>query len=532
MSIRLTFHGASGCVTGSCAELETESGRVLVDCGMFQGPKTLKALNYRDFPFDPAGIDAVLLTHAHLDHSGLLPKLVKAGFTGPIYATAATRDLCGVMLRDAGDIQEHEVRRLNRRNQRRGLPEVEPIYTARDGEKTVKAFSKVKLNAPTEVLPGLTATYWEAGHILGAASIEVRIAGPEAETSILFSGDIGAGGREYAADPEGPSGVDHLVLESTYGDRDRMRMTPDARRDFLTEEINQAYAAGGPLLIPTFAVERAQEIIADLQILMQADRIPKADIFLDSPLAIEATEVFRERGYNRQTGQNPFEGLRAGGRLTFLRRPAESDRLDRLRGWHIIMAGSGMCEAGRIRKHLKRLLWRKETTVFLPGFQAAGTLGRILQEGAERVSIQGDEVRVRARIRSLDVYSGHADATGLVEWARARGPVAGAVFLNHGEPDALSALRGRLLQAGFEDGQLSIPDLDSAFELAGPQATPLGAKASRLPTGAASRADWHNARAALNLALNAALAEAPDDAAREALIASLAARLVEVQPPG
>ena len=158
MSIRLTFHGASGCVTGSCAELETESGRVLVDCGMFQGPKTLKALNYRDFPFDPAGIDAVLLTHAHLDHSGLLPKLVKAGFTGPIYATAATRDLCGVMLRDAGDIQEHEVRRLNRRNQRRGLPEVETIYTARAGAKTVKAFSKVKLNAPTEVLPGLTAT--------------------------------------------------------------------------------------------------------------------------------------------------------------------------------------------------------------------------------------------------------------------------------------------------------------------------------------------------------------------------------------
>ena len=241
MTLKLTFHGAAGCVTGFCARLETGRATVLIDCGMFQGPKTLKALNYGDFPFEAGSVDAVLLTHAHIDHSGLLPKLMRAGYRGPVYATAGTRDLCAVMLPDAGDIQESEVRQLNRRNQRRGRRQVEPIYTARDAVRTLDLFRKVKLGELVEVAPGVTATYWEAGHILGAASIEVRVETEEGPVSLLFSGDLGPGGRDYSPDPEGPAGVDYLILESTYGDRERLTPSGEARRALLADELNAAH---------------------------------------------------------------------------------------------------------------------------------------------------------------------------------------------------------------------------------------------------------------------------------------------------
>ncbi|HPA39880.1 MAG TPA: MBL fold metallo-hydrolase, partial [Phenylobacterium sp.] len=370
MTLRLTFHGAAGCVTGFCARLETDRAQVLIDCGLFQGSKTLKALNYEPFPFDPRKIDAVVLTHAHIDHSGLLPKLVKAGFEGPIHATAATRDLCAVMLADAGGIQESEVRQLNRRNERRGRDPVEPIYTAEDAEPTLALFRKVKLNDPVEIAPGITAVYWEAGHILGGASIELRVETEAGTKVLLFSGDIGPGGRDYAADPEGPAGVDWLVVESTYGDRERDMITPQDRRQRLAEVLNEAHAAGGPLLIPAFAVERSQELLADILTLMRDGLVPEADIFLDSPLAIEATEIFRQRGWVRSTGRNPFEDLHSSDHLKFVRDPWESDTLEKLSGWHIILAASGMCDAGRVRKHLKRLLWTRKATVLLAGYQA------------------------------------------------------------------------------------------------------------------------------------------------------------------
>ena len=520
MALRLTFHGAAGCVTGFCARLETGRATVLVDCGMFQGSKTLKALNYHDFPFDVASVDAVLLTHAHIDHSGLLPKLLRAGYSGPVFATAGTRDLCAVMLPDAGDIQEGEVRQLNRRNQRRGRPEVKPIYTARDAERTLALFRKAKLGSPFEPAPGLTAIYWEAGHILGSASVELRVETDEGPVSLLFSGDLGAGGRDYAPDPEGPTGVDHLIIESTYGDRERTPIDGGARRALLAEELNTAHAAGGPLLIPSFAVERAQELLADILALMDAGDVPEGDIFLDSPLAIEATEVFRRRGWNRATGRNPFEGLHAGSRLKFTRDPAESDALERLRGWHLILAASGMCDAGRVRKHLKRLLWRRDATVLICGYQAQGTLGRFLVEGARRVSIQGDDIQVHARIRSLDVYSGHADAGGLVRWAEARRPVNGRVFVVHGEPQATSGLKARLVAAGFAEEQLFAPSLDESFELQKTTAAAMPGK-GRIAAAAAARADWHNARVRLLAALNDRLEAAADDAERERLVAAL-----------
>ena len=521
MTPSISFHGAAGCVTGFCAELQTGGAQILIDCGMFQGPKTLKALNYEDFPFDAAAIDAVLLTHAHIDHSGLLPKLMLAGFKGPIYSTAATRDLCAVMLADAGGIQESEVRHLNRRNQQRGRPTIEPIYTEQDARQVMHQFERVKLGETVEVAPGVSAVYWEAGHILGAASIEVNLAGEAEPMRLFFSGDIGPGGSEFVADAQGPSGVDHLIIESTYGDRERIVADGATRRKMLAQEIRDAQAAGGPLLIPAFAVERTQELLADLLAVMDSGEAPTGDIFLDSPMAIEATEVFQQRGWNPAAGRNPFEDVRPSNRLRFLDKPQDSDGLDRLKGWHIILAASGMCDAGRIRKHLKRLLWRKETTVLLSGFQAVGTLGRLLAEGAQRVTIQGEEIKVRARVRMLDAYSGHADAKGLETWALARRPVAGSVFMAHGEPHAVEGLRERLTAAGFPADQLVAPRLDETFRLRKGRAKAEEGAPARIPPNATARLDWHNARAALLLRLNEVLDRAPDDAAREALIAQL-----------
>ncbi|HEX6861019.1 MAG TPA: MBL fold metallo-hydrolase [Caulobacteraceae bacterium] len=519
--MKLTFHGAAGCVTGFCARLDTGRARVLIDCGMFQGSKTLKALNYEPFPFEPREIDAVLLTHAHIDHSGLLPKLMKAGFAGPVFATAGTRDLCAVMLADAGGIQESEVRHLNRRNQQRGRPQVEPIYTEADARRTMRLFEKVKLGEPAEVAPGVTATWWEAGHLLGSGSIEVAVETEEGPVRLLFSGDIGGGGSDYLPDPDAPSGVDHLIMESTYGNRERPPMDGEARRAMLARELNEAHDAGGPLLIPAFAIERSQELLVDILRLMDDGQVPAAEIFLDSPLAIEATEVFQRRGWNRAVERNPFERLTASGRLKFTRTPRESDRLEMLSGWHIIVAGSGMCEAGRVRRHLKRLLWRREASVLLSGFQAVGTLGRILQDGARRVTIQGDDIQVRARVRALDVYSGHADAGALVAWAKARGPVAGDVFLAHGEPGALAALRGRLGEAGFE--RIAVPDLDQTFTLTRATVTAQAAT-PRIPPASAAAMDWHNDRAAFLVALNQRLDTATDEE-RRVLLERLAAAL-------
>ncbi len=532
MSVNLTFHGAAGCVTGSCARLETPRAVILIDCGLFQGSKSLKALNYRPFPFDPAEIDAVLLTHAHVDHSGLLPKLIGGGFTGPILATAATRDLCTVMLADAGGIQESEVEHLNRRNERRGRPLIEPIYTEADGRAATKRFRKVKLGEPVAVAAGVRATFSDAGHILGAASILVEIDDVDGPLRLLFSGDIGGGGSVFVADPAAPSGVDHLILESTYGDRERADGDSASRRALLAEEVRLAHAAGGPLLIPAFAVERSQELVVDLLELMAAGDAPPGDVFLDSPLAIEASDVFQARGWNASRGVNPFSSLRPSERLHFVASPADSDGLARLRGWHVLLAASGMCDAGRIRKHLKRLLWRRETTLLLCGFQAAGTLGRLLADGAERVTIQGEEVRVRARVRRLDVYSAHADANGLVQWAMARQPVAVNVFLAHGEPSARDGLRERLKSAGFGADAMIAPELDETFVLTRKGASRLGARSARLPAGAASEPDWHNARAAFQIALGQALEHAATDLEREALLADLGRRLsAATQPP-
>lgn len=527
MSVKLSFHGAARCVTGSCMRLTTKRADVLVDCGMFQGSKTLKAMNYEAFPFKPGKLDAVLLTHAHIDHSGLLPKLMLAGFGGPIHATPGTRALCGVMLPDSGAIQEMEVETLNRRNQRRGLPAVQPIYTAADAHDAMRLFNSVPYEEWIEVAPGVRARWWDAGHILGSASIEVEVRDAEGDEPVrlLFSGDVGPGGRDYADDPRGPQGVDHLIMESTYGGSERPALTPEARRKALAEEVKAAHAAGGPLVIPAFAVERTQELLADLIQLMENVEAPPGPIFLDSPLAIKATNIFLAQGYDEH-GENPFARLRESRLLRFTESAAESREIERVKGWHVIIAASGMCDAGRIRHHLKRLLWRGDATLLLAGFQPVGTLGRLLQDGVTDVRIQGEPVRVRARVRSVDWYSGHADGPALVRWAKARKPIAGTTYLVHGEQANIDALRQRLTDAGFADDGVTAPKLDETYTLERRSAVcAVDGAAPRMAQDDVSRLDWHNARARFLSELANAMDRAPDNAARKALFEKLSADL-------
>lgn len=520
---RLTFHGAARAVTGSCFRLETDGGTLLVDCGMFQGPKTEKELNYRAFPFTPAGISAVILTHAHIDHSGLLPKLVRDGFSGAIHATAATVDLAAVMLPDSAHIQAVEVTQLNRRKARWHDDPVEPIYDGADVERTMALMVAQSYDKWFSVLPGVRARLWNAGHMLGSASLEleVTVAGHKAPLRLLFSGDIGPAAKLLHPDPEAPTGLDYVICEATYGDTDRPATSDEARRRELRDEVRAAINPDGVLLIPSFAVERAQELISDLTQLMAEGELPRIPIHVDSPLALKATQVFARHRRELQGGKRFREGLESQ-QLHFTQTVEQSKALDHVQGFHIVIAASGMCEAGRIRHRLKAWLWRDEATVLFVGYQAEGTLGRILQDGARSVRIQGETYAVRARIRSIDLYSGHADGTELADWVRAREPINHAVFLVHGEEPALAGLVERL-EADYGNDRLIRPVLDEGFELTPAGAKQLGdaAPPPRLKPEQVATLDWHNDVSKLLLDINDSLKAVADDRGRAALIRKL-----------
>lgn len=519
---RLTFHGAAGGVTGSCFRLETDQGQILIDCGMFQGSKTEKELNYRPFPFAPVGIAAVILSHAHIDHSGLLPKLVRHGFAGAIHATAATTDLAAIMLPDSAHIQDLEVEQFNRRAAHRNRNRVEPIYDGADVQACLGLFRQHDLNDWFTVLPGLRARFWNAGHLLGSASVELEAAqdGGGPLLRIMFSADIGPDSKLLQANPEGPSGVDYLICESTYGAVDRPDATDDARRTLLRDEIRAAMHPQGALLIPSFAVERAQELISDISRLIADGELPEIPVYVDSPLATRATQVVARHHRELEGGAVLLQGLRARN-LHFTETREQSMALDRIREFHIVIAASGMCEAGRIRHRLKTWIWRDEATVLFTGYQAEGTLGRILQNGARSVRIQGEEFAVRARIRSIDLYSGHADGPELADWIKARLPLTHDLFLVHGEPDAIEGLAARL-DATVSAAHILRPALDEAFELSNTGARRLsGAPAPRLPPEKVARLDWHNDVSRLILDINDALAAKPDDKQRAVLIRRL-----------
>lgn len=521
MNPTLSFHGAAGTVTGSCYRLAFGDRAVLVDCGMFQGDKTLKELNYQPWPFDPRRIDAVLLTHAHIDHSGLVPKLVKAGYRGPVIVTEGSADLLRWMLPDSGGIQEMEVERLNRRNQRRGKGIVQPIYTEQDAHAALLQLATRDYESWFEVTPGLRARFWNAGHILGSASLELELQdGGGHPLRLLFSGDVGPEHKALQHSPEGPHDLDYLVMESTYGGRPRPKLDPRQRRAALADEVKTALAVGGNLVIPAFAVERTQELLADLLRLIAEGGIPRVPIFVDSPLALHITDVFAKHLNHGGETKQSFEA----GTLRFTRSVQESMQIEQVTGGAIIIAASGMCEAGRIRHHLKNNLWRPNATVLLIGYMAPGTLGRILEEGETAVRIQGDEISVRARIRKLEIYSGHADHDELLDWLRDRLPVRRGLFFTHGDPDSIGALRAAVALWPDPPTMLA-PGLDETYGLGGtrPKLLKGGGQAKpRLDRYARAEAlsgrDWHNDYARLMLQVQQELRDARTDADRRRLL--------------
>lgn len=514
----LTFHGAARTVTGACFELAHGRSRVLVDCGLFQGPRSLEALNREPFRFDARGIDAVVLTHAHIDHSGLLPRLVRDGYQGDIWCTGPTADLLGVMLPDAGRIQEGDAERRNRRADRRDEPAVEPLYTEADAVAAAELARTVALGAWFEPAPGIRARLWNAGHILGSASVEIEVGG----SRLLFSGDVGPEHKAFHADPEAPAGFDHVICESTYGDRDRETVTLEERRHLLEVEIRGALARGGNLVVPVFAVERTQELLLDVASLINTGRLPHTNVFIDSPMASRVTRVFGAHA----------KGLEDLGTGEVFRHPAfhfvedvaQSMRLNDVSG-AIILSASGMCEAGRIRHHLVHNLPRAESTVLFVGYQAAGTLGRTILEGAQRVRISGRDVAVKAQVRRIDSYSAHADRTELLDWVAAREPIRGSLFLSHGEGPALEALR-RDLAKDQAAATVIVPEVGERYEL------PAGRPARRLATGRVElrevvERDWENDYADLAVNLKAELKRIGDERARKEAIARMRAVLAE-----
>ncbi len=441
--INLHFYGAAGTVTGSCYLLENGRHRLLVDCGLFQGSKAIKERNYGPFPFNPADIEALVLTHAHIDHCGLIPKLYQQGFQCLTFTTPASVELASALLPDSGHIQEMEVERKNRKNSRAGRPLLSPIYTAAQAAACMKYFQAVDYQEEKEILPGFRLRLQDAGHILGSAIAEIWVQDGEEEVKITFSGDLGNQGQPIVNDPTPVAATDYLVIESTYGDR-RHSVQGD-KVESLKEIILQTMRKGGNLIIPAFAVERTQDLLYALNILLRQGAIKPDSIYLDSPLAVTATEIFcrHQDLYDEETKDLSNNGTTCPFYLPGLhlsRTAEESMAINKIPGGAIIISASGMCDAGRIKHHLKHNLWRPEATILLVGYQAAGTLGRRLLEGEKRVRIHGEEVAVRAKIINLDGFSAHADQAGLLKWLQSFTSPPRRVFVTHGEEEAAREL--------------------------------------------------------------------------------------------
>ena len=463
--MKITFCGAAGAVTGSCYLVETGRCRFIVDCGMFQGSKEIRNLNEHDFLFNPADLDFMLLTHAHIDHSGLIPKLVKSGFSNKIFATKATVELCRIMLPDSGHIQEMEIEWRNRKRARKGQPPMEPLYTSFDAVNCLSLFQAVNYREEFKPVPEITVRFLDAGHILGSALIEIYINEEGTTTKIVFSGDLGQKDQPIIQDPSYVSNADYVLIESTYGNR--LHEDSEDRVRQLKRMIIESVESGGNLVIPAFAVGRTQDLLYHIRTLLLKGEIPRIPVYIDSPMAISVTEIYRDNpGYYDEPTlkmladkQSPFEF----NNLHFTRTVEDSRRINNIAKGAIIISASGMCDAGRILHHLKHNLWRPESHVLFVGYQAEGTLGRRLLEGAKVVKIMGEEIGVRAQIHSIGGFSAHADQGGLIDWLKGFQQISRGIFITHGESGAQNELAALIRQKlGIEP---TIPVWGGEYEL-------------------------------------------------------------------
>lgn len=467
MSIKLTFLGAAQNVTGSRYLLEVNRKSILVDCGMYQ-ERDFRNRNWDAFPVRPHSIDAVLLTHAHADHCGLLPRLAKQGFKGPVYCTRATAEIARIVLEDAGGLNEDDARFKERRHKREGRRcprKAAPLFTARDARDACRQFKTVRYSESVSLGDGIEATFFDAGHILGSAMIEVRVTQDGEQRTILFSGDVGRWDKPILRDPTTFDRADYVVVESTYGDRQHEDVNLTVQT--LAEVINETREARGNVVIPSFAIERSQELLFYLHELLVSDCIPHLAVFVDSPMAIEVTEVFEhhpelfdeEMMALIRKRQSPFDfpGLK------MCRTIDESKAINHIGGTVIIIAGAGMCTGGRIKHHLAHNIWRSESTILFVGYQAQGTLGREIVDGARRVRVLGETQDVNASVVQLDGFSAHADRDELLRWLSALKTPPRRAFVTHGEPDVAQRF-GNTLEKQF-NWDVTVPQHGDSFVL-------------------------------------------------------------------
>ena len=467
--IEITFHGAARTVTGS-QHLVTINGRqILLDCGLFQGPRQLSYERNRHLPFRVADVDVLVLSHAHIDHSGNIPNLVKGGFRGDIVSTYATRDLCAIMLRDSAKIQEQDIQYLNKKRARQSMPPIEPLYDMADAVQSLKHFVGIGYDRPYQLLPGVTLTFYDAGHMLGSAIVvlDIEDEANKQQLRLVFSGDLGRPNIPILRDPTFINEADVLIIESTYGNRDHDDV--EEASDKLERTINETYKRGGKIIVPAFAVGRTQELVYRLHQLVKArDVPPDLPVYVDSPLAIDATGIYRlhPEAYDEEVadflmtsrGNDPF----GFDMMRYTRSTAESKELNFLRRPAVIISASGMAEAGRILHHLKNNIEDPRNTILIVGWQAPDTLGRRLVEEQRRVKIFGEEYDLKAQVVTINGFSAHADRSELLAWTSHLRPRPQHTYIVHGEEDAAKALAQALEhEQGFPD--VHIPTLGQSF---------------------------------------------------------------------
>jgi metallo-beta-lactamase family protein len=434
MTPRISFLGAADTVTGSRYLVETDRARLLIECGLFQGYKKLRERNWATLPFDPASLDAVVLTHGHIDHTGYLPRLCKLGFNGRVHCTRGTRDLLRIVLPDAGFLQEEDARRANKYGYTRHHP-AEPLYTREDAERCLPQLSVKAFNETFSPVDDVSATFTRAGHIIGSACLALRIGG----TTLTFSGDVGRPNDPIMKAPAPLAATDYLVIESTYGDR---RHPAEDVAEALAHVVNQAVERRGVILVPSFAVGRAQHLLHLLAQLRAARRIPELPVYLDSPMSIDATEIFCDHKEDHRISADECRAMCCA--ATYSPTSEDSKAIDRQDGPMVILSASGMATGGRILHHLRRFLPDERNMVLFVGYQAAGTRGRALVDGADEVKLHGQYVQVKARVVQVEGLSAHADYAELIEWLRPAELSPRRVFVTHGEPAAADAFRRRL----------------------------------------------------------------------------------------